>query len=470
MPHKSYYYGNNHNDDDDVVIVAAVRTPLIRAGNAKKDGQFSAISPAELLQTVLEATIQQVHQQQKGATIDTSNNDNGNTFSPSDVQDLCIGNVLMASSNYVTLRMAAIAAGLSPETCSMSMVNRQCASGLQAISNIANRIIANEIDIGIGAGVESMSMFPMSSMQLSNNAIQWSSVQSNQQAMDCLLPMGITSDTVAIRFHQKYAPNNKTNDLKLDLDRTTLDNFAVESHRRAYEAQINGIFDTEICPVRKTIRHDDGIRKNTSIDVLSKLKPIFTPRTGVTTAGNSSQLTDGAAAVLLMRRSCAVQRHIPILAKWCGYTCCGVPPSIMGIGPSIAIPQLLHRLQLSKDDIDCYELNEAFATQALYCIQALQLDTSKVNVYGGAIALGHPLGATGARMIVTLINALERLHRNKTDVGVRSGTSTKKYGCASMCVGTGMGAAAVIEVESTISAASTTRSMYHIAAKRSSSL
>jgi acetyl-CoA acyltransferase 1 len=422
-----------NGSDDDVVIVAAIRTPLIRASNAKKVGQFGDVSPAEMLQTVLASTLKQVQRGLKG----------------SDVQDLCVGNVLMVPSNFATLRMAAIAAGLSAETCSMNMVNRQCASGLQAIANIANRITANEIDIGIGAGVESMSMFPMNQMKLTENAIDWSSIKSNKEAMDCLLPMGITSDTVAIKYNQKIISVPSTSSarerkVKLDMDRLTLDQFAVESHRRAHAAQIKGTFQNEICAVRRTIFNDDGIRSDTTVDGLSKLRPIFTPNTGVTTAGNSSQLTDGAAAVLLMRRSVAIRRNIPILAVWKGYSCCGVPPSIMGIGPSVAIPELLQRLQLDIHDIDRIELNEAFATQALYCIQLLQLDISKVNVNGGAIALGHPLGATGARMIVSLINTLQQLRNEGT------AKATKKaslYGCASMCIGTGMGAAAVIEIE-----------------------
>ena len=422
--------------DDDVVIVAAIRTPLIRASNAKKVGQFGDISPAELLQTVLVSTLQQVQHGIKGT----------------DVQDLCVGNVLMVPSNFATLRMAAIAAGLSAETCSMNMVNRQCASGLQAIANIANRITANEIDIGIGAGVESMSMFPMNQMKLTKNAIDWENIKSNKEAMDCLLPMGITSDTVAIKYNQKIisVPSRSSTSerkVKLDLDRLTLDQFAVESHRRAHAAQRNGTFQNEICAVRRTIRDDDGIRSNTTIDGLSKLRPIFTPNTGVTTAGNSSQLTDGAAAVLLMRRSVATRRNIPILAVWKGYTCCGVPPSIMGIGPSVAIPELLQRLQLDIHDMDRIELNEAFSTQALYCIQLLQLDVSKVNVNGGAIAMGHPLGATGARMIVSLINTLHQLRNDGTTNATKQ---TSRYGCASMCVGTGMGAAAVIEVEANV--------------------
>jgi acetyl-CoA acyltransferase 1 len=459
--------------NDDVVIVAAVRTPLIRASNQKKPGQMATIPPAELLQTVLEAALRNVHhdeiQRQLNKTSSSADDTNAVVYGVTgmDVQDLCVGNVLMVPSNFVTLRMAAIASGLPAEACSLSMVNRQCASGLQAISDIANRISAGEIDIGIGAGVESMSMFPMHNVKLSNNAIDWSTIQQNKDAMDCILPMGITSDTIAVKYNHQPVRNElatsttgtsngtKSETIKIDMDRSTLDAFAAESHRRAFAAQNEGIFDAEICPVRN-IQLDDGIRSNTTVEGLSKLRPIFTP-TGVTTAGNSSQLTDGAAAIVLMRRSIAVQRHIPILAVWKGYTCCGVPPAVMGIGPSVAIPELLRRLNLNVSDLDSIELNEAFASQALYCIQELQLDLDKVNPHGGAIALGHPLGATGTRLIVSLINTLHRQrneqerHRyvNSQQAATNQRPPTSLYGCTSMCVGTGMGAAAIIEVEPT---------------------
>ena len=260
----------------------------------------------------------------------------------------------------------------------------------------------------------------MHKMTLPENSIDWEVMKQHSTAMDCLLPMGVTSDTVAVKY---------------GLERHALDMFAVESHRKAAAAQSAGKFDAEIVPVRggSIIRHDDGIRPGTTSAILAKLKPAFTPA-GVTTAGNSSQTTDGAAAILLMRRSEAVRRGLSIMAVWRGFAVKGVPPSIMGIGPAVAIPAVLQQTGLTIADLDVIELNEAFASQAVYCIDYLKLDPSKVNPSGGAIALGHPLGATGARMICTLI---QELHRRK---GAR-------YGCVSMCVGTGMGAAAIIEVE-----------------------
>jgi acetyl-CoA acyltransferase 1 len=386
--------------DDDIVIVSAVRTPLTRA----RKGGLAEIPPSELLQTVLEAILRRTK------------------MAGADIEDICVGNVLMPPAGYATLRMAAIAAGIPAESCSLQTVNRQCASGLQAVATIANSIAAGEIKIGIGAGVESMSLFPMHKMSLPEGAVDWKVMQQHPTAMDCLLPMGITSDTVAVKY---------------GLERHTLDAFAVESHQKAAAAQAAGKFDAEIVPVRGVVAKDDGIRPGTTAAILAKLKPAFTP-TGVTTAGNSSQTTDGAAAVLLMTRAEAVRRRLPIAAVWRGYAVKGVPPSIMGIGPAVAIPAVLQQTGLSIADLDVIELNEAFASQAVYCMKVLKLDstnsTTAVNPSGGAIALGHPLGATGARMICTLI---QELHRKK---GAR-------YGCISMCVGTGMGAAAVIEVE-----------------------
>jgi acetyl-CoA acyltransferase 1 len=380
-------------NDDDVVLVCAVRTPLTKAGK----GGLANVPPSELLQTVLEATLLHVAGQ--------------------DVEDICVGNVLMPPAGYATLRMAAIAAGIPPTSCCLSTINRQCASGLQAIATIANSISAGEIKIGIGAGVESMSNFPMNKMKLPENPVDWKVMQQCPAAMDCLLPMGITSDSVVKEY---------------GLERHHLDAFAAESHQKASKAQANGKFDAEIVPVRD-ISRDDGIRPGTTSAILSKLKPAFTP-TGATTAGNSSQMTDGAAAVLLMTRAEAVRRRLPILAVWRGYAVKGVPPHIMGIGPAVAIPAVLDQTGLSIHDLDVVELNEAFASQATWCIQEIGLDPAKVNPSGGAIALGHPLGATGARMIATLVHELRR-------------SKGARYGVVSMCVGTGMGAAAVIEVE-----------------------
>lgn len=388
-------------EEDDIVIVSAVRTPLTRS----RKGGLAQVPPATLLSTVLQGVVQRCPNQ---------------SFQ---VDDVCVGNVLLPPAAFAALRMAQLTAlpQRTSRNCSFQTVNRQCASGLQAIAHIANAIRAGDIDIGIGAGVESMSSTPMNKLSLPKNVIDFretcpSDDVRSKDAMDCLLPMGLTSEAVA----QKYK-----------LERHLLDEFAVESHRRAASAQAQGKFDSEIVPVGK-IEKDDGIRAESTLASLGKLKPAFLP-TGSTTAGNSSQTTDGAAAALLMTRKRAKQLNLPVLGVWRGFATASVPPSIMGIGPAVAIPKLLQQTGLDKSQIDVYEINEAFASQALWCIEELGLDKDKVNPNGGAIALGHPLGATGARMIATL---LPELHRRKA-----------RYGVVSMCIGTGMGAAALIEVE-----------------------
>lgn len=221
-----------------------------------------------------------------------------------------------------------------------------------------------------------------------------------------------------------------------------MDKFAAESHRRALHAQQNGWFEDEIIPVTTeftdkegntktvTLSKDNGIRPGTTAEKLGKLRPAF-KKTGVSTAGNSSQTTDGAAVVLIARRSVAEQQGLPIVGKFISYAVAGVPPEIMGVGPAYAIPKVLEKAGLKASDIDVYELNEAFASQATWCADKLGLDYSKVNPRGGAIALGHPLGCTGARMVATLLSELKR--------------TNGKYGIISMCIGTGMGAACLIE-------------------------
>lgn len=221
-----------------------------------------------------------------------------------------------------------------------------------------------------------------------------------------------------------------------------MDKFAAESHRRALHAQQNGWFEDEIIPVTTeftdkegntktvTLSKDNGIRPGTTAEKLGKLRPAF-KKTGVSTAGNSSQTTDGAAVVLIARRSVAEQHGLPIVGKFISYAVAGVPPEIMGVGPAYAIPKVLEKAGLKASDIDVYELNEAFASQATWCADKLGLDYSKVNPRGGAIALGHPLGCTGARMVATLLSELKR--------------TNGKYGIISMCIGTGMGAACLIE-------------------------
>jgi acetyl-CoA acyltransferase 1 len=247
----------------------------------------------------------------------------------------------------------------------------------------------------------------------------------NPEACDCMQPMGQTSENVGNDFN---------------ISRERQDRYAAESYRRAEVAQKAGWFDDEITPIKTTIKDpktgeekevtltkDEGIRYGTTFESLSKLKPAFLPHGDKSHAGNSSQLTDGAAAVLMMKRSKAEALGQPILAKYVGATVAGLPPRIMGIGPSVAIPKLLSQFKLTLDDIDLIELNEAFASMAVYCLETLKIDHNKLNVRGGAIALGHPLGCTGARQIVT---GLSECRRQK-----------KKVLLTSMCIGTGMGMA-----------------------------
>jgi acetyl-CoA acyltransferase 1 len=242
--------------------------------------------------------------------------------------------------------------------------------------------------------------------------------------------MGVTSDNVAREF---------------GITREMQDEFAASSQQKAFAAMENGDLNSEITPMTTvvldkdekettiTVTKDEGVRKGTTAEKLAKLKPAFDPKNGTTTAGNASQLTDGAACVLLARRSVAVELGLPIEGRFHGFATAGVPPHIMGVGPAYAIPEVLKITGFKVSDVDVYEINEAFASQALYSVRELGIDISKVNPRGGGIALGHPLGCTGARQIVTLFSELKK--------------TGGKIGCTSMCIGTGMGAAAVFERE-----------------------
>ena len=405
------YPSNSSPHPRDAVIVQAIRTPLCRA----RKGGLAKLPPSTLLSTVLHGVLLKEPQQTK-----VKASDDDYLISPDAVQDICVGNVLSPPTAAVAFRMAALSSNI-PHTTSLSTTNRQCSSGLQAIANIAHAIQCGTIDVGIGAGVESMSTNKMHELyEKFPPEVDWDEMQScdnSKEVMDCLIPMGVTSENVSKRYH---------------LDRRTLDEFAAKSHQKAAKAQSLGKFKAEIIPVGD-ISQDDGIRPSTTADKLAKLKPVFDKKNGSTTAGNSSQLTDGAAAVLLMSREEAMKRNLPILGVWRSFAVEGVPPTIMGVGPVYAIPSALAKASLSTDDIDVYEINEAFASQAHYSIETLKLNPGKVNPNGGAIALGHPLGCTGARMVVTLLNEMRR--------------ENKRFGVVSMCIGTGMGAAAVLEVE-----------------------
>ncbi|KAI9318490.1 Thiolase, N-terminal domain-containing protein [Dichotomocladium elegans] len=388
---------------EDVVIVSALRSAITRA----RKGRFAELLPEEILAGVLKAVIHQTH------------------IDPAIVNDIAVGNVLPAGGGATNARMAALYAGF-PESTSVNTVNRQCSSGLQAVVQIATAIQAGIIDVGIGAGVESMTKnYGAASMAPSSNKI----VEDCPAAADCLLPMGITSENVAREY---------------GVSRDKQDQFAALSHSKAAQAQMNGWFKEEIVPLEVNVTdkegneskivvdHDDGIRPDTTVEKLAKLRPAFS-KDGSTTAGNASQVSDGAAAVLMMKRKTAQKLGLPILGKYITSAVVGVPPRIMGVGPAYAIPIAIERAGLSLESIDIFEINEAFASQAVYCVEKLGIPLEKVNPKGGAIAFGHPLGCTGARQLATLFPELKR--------------QGKKLGVTSMCIGTGMGMAAVFEAE-----------------------
>ncbi|KAF9979801.1 3-ketoacyl-CoA thiolase with broad chain length specificity [Mortierella antarctica] len=368
---------------EDVVIVDAVRTPMTRG----KKGGFKDTCPEDLLAAVLIAI--------KDRT----------KIDPSLVDDICVGNVLQAAGGATVSRMAALYAGY-PEKTSIYTTNRQCSSGLQAVVNIATHIQSGLIDIGIGA-----EKIP----------------EASEAAADCQLPMGITSENVASEFN---------------VTREKQDKFAALSFSKAAKAQAEGKFDSEIVAVKTIVKDaegnekevviskDDGIRAGTTVESLSKLRPAFD---GATTAGNASQVSDGAAAVLLMKRKTAERLGLPIVGKYITSAVVGCPPKIMGVGPAVAIPAVCKKAGVAISDIDIFELNEAFASQAVYSIEKCGLDINKVNPNGGAIAMGHPLGCTGARQIATLFPELKR--------------QNKKLGLTTMCIGTGMGMGAIFERE-----------------------
>ncbi|XP_013887876.1 3-ketoacyl-CoA thiolase, peroxisomal [Austrofundulus limnaeus] len=385
---------------DEVVVVHGRRTAI---GKAKRGG-FKDTTPDELLSAVMTAVLTDVG------------------LKPDQLGDICVGNVLQPGAGALMARVAHFLSGF-PETVPVYTVNRQCSSGLQALLNIAGSIRSGTMDLGLACGVESMSLRAMSDPgDLSCDLSQ------NQKARDCVVPMGITSENVAERF---------------GVSRDQQDSFALSSQIKAARAQDSGRFDSEIVPVsvrfvedggaerRLTVSKDEGVRPGTTLAGLSKLRPAFKPG-GSTTAGNSSQVSDGAAAVLLGRRSAVEALGLPVLGILRASAVVGVPPDVMGIGPAFAIPAALRQAGLSLDDIDVFEINEAFASQVVYCVDKLGISLDKVNPNGGSIALGHPLGCTGARQVVTLLNELRRRGR-------------RAYGVVSMCIGTGMGAAAVFE-------------------------
>ncbi|BEJ18005.1 hypothetical protein CspHIS471_0702820 [Cutaneotrichosporon sp. HIS471] len=374
---------------DDIVVTCAKRTAL---GKARK-GAFAKCSSDELLIATLKAA-------KKDIGID-----------PALVDDIVIGTVLTPGAPYAG-RAASLTAGF-PDTTPVQIVNRFCSSGLMAVQAIANEIRNGEIDIGLAVGFEHMTANPDDGApKLADETMAM------QVGQDCAKPMGWTSEQVAGEFH---------------ISREEMDEWAAQSHNRAEAAQNSGIFADEIAPITingTVVVKDDGIRPGTTPEKLAKLRGAFAQwPPSQTTGGNASQITDGGAYVLLMTRRRAEELGLPILAKHVATTSIGLAPRIMGIGPSIAIPTILKRTGLTIEDVDMFEINEAFSSMMVYCVKKLGLDPKKVNVNGGSIAFGHPLGCTGARQVATGLNAIKRTHG--------------KILVTSMCIGLGMGAAAV---------------------------
>lgn len=330
---------------------------------------------------------------------------------PKLIEDVAVGNVLPPGGGATVARMATLTAGI-PNTAAVNTLNRQCSSGLASVNQIAMEIASGQIDIGIGAGVESMTQNYGAGVMPERFS---DAVMENEEAADCLMPMGITSENVAEEH---------------GVTRQKQDEFAARSYQKAFKAQQDGKFKGEIVPVKyldsdgneRSADKDDGVRDGVTAESLSKLKPAF-KKDGSTHAGNASQVSDGAAAVLLARRSVAKKLGLPIKGKFVTAAVVGVPPRVMGVGPAFAIPKVLELTGLQTSDVDVYEINEAFASQALYSIEKLGLDQEKVNPVGGAIAIGHPLGATGSRQIATILPELKR--------------QGKQLGVTSMCIGTG---------------------------------
>ena len=391
----------------DAYIVAATRTPI---GKSHR-GFFRNTRPDDLLVAALRGALAQVP-----------------TLDPAAIEDAIIGCAMPEGPQGLNMaRIGALLAGL-PNTVGGITVNRFCASGLSAIQMAADRIRVGEADVMIAGGAESMSLVPMSGFSPSFNP----SIFERDENVGIAYGMGLTAEKVAQQWK---------------VGRERQDAFALASHQKALAAQAAGEFDAETTPVEitertpdlatgelrvstRTVSRDEGARPDTSLEGLGKLRPVFAAK-GSVTAGNSSQTSDGAGALILASERAVREHGLTPLARFVSFASRGVPPEIMGIGPIAAIPAALKSAGLQLGDIDWIELNEAFAAQALAVIDTVGLDAAKVNPMGGAIALGHPLGATGAIRSATVVHALRR--RNL------------KYGMVTMCVGMGQGAAGIFE-------------------------
>ncbi len=393
----------------DAYIVAATRTPV---GKAPR-GMLRQVRPDDMLVHVLRSALAQVP-----------------AIEAQLVNDVVVGCAFPEAEQGLNMaRIGALLAGL-PDTVAGITVNRYCSSGLNAVQIAADRIRLGEADVMIAGGAESMSMVPMMGNKVALNP----QIFAKEENYAIAYGMGVTAEKVAAQWH---------------VSREDQDAFARESHRRAVAARASGAFRPEISPIEVTqrtadlqaheVRHatrilaeDEGPRADTSPEALAKLKPVFDAK-GTVTAGNSSQTSDGAAAVVLVSEAILKRYELTPLARYVTFAVKGVPPAVMGIGPKVAVPAALERAGLKQGQLKWIELNEAFAAQALAVVRDLDLDPALVNPHGGAIALGHPLGATGAIRTATLVH------------GMRA-RGEKGYGMVTMCIGTGMGAAGIFEV------------------------
>jgi acetyl-CoA acyltransferase len=388
-------------------IVAATRLPV-----AKRKGMFGHIRPDDMLAHAIKSVMAQAP-----------------GLDPALVEDVIVGCAMPEAEQGMNVaRIGLLLAGL-PNTVPGITINRFCASGVQAVAMAADRIRLGEADVMIAAGTETMSLL---NQMMGNKIAINPAFFAREENYAIAFGMGLTAEKVAKQWN---------------ISREDQDAFAVASHQKACAAIAAGYFKAEISPfavkaqvpdlktgevtVKKFLADtDEGPRPDSSLERLAKLKPVFAAR-GSVTAGNSSQMSDGAGAVLLVSEKILKQFNLKPLARFAGFAVAGVPPEIMGIGPIEAIPRVLRQAGVNKEDIDWFELNEAFAAQALAVMRTLELDPARVNPLGGAIALGHPLGATGAIRTATLVHGLQR--------------TRKRYGMVTMCIGTGMGGAGLFE-------------------------
>ncbi len=387
----------------EAVIVSVVRTPV---GKAKRGG-LTTVRPDEMAAVTVNALL-----------------DRTPGLDPAEVDDLVVGCAFPEGEQGMNMaRMIGLRSRL-PQSVPAETINRYCSSGVQSIAHVAHRIMTGEIEVGIGGGAESMSMVPMMGYKFSPNP------HFAQDLPRYYTNMGLTAENVSVKY---------------GVSREDQDAFALQSNLKAAKAVESGLFDPELVPIdveiveyvdgkestRKfTVARDEGPRGDSTLEGLAKLKPAF-KEGGTVTAGNSSQMSDGAAMTMVMSAEKAARLGLKPLARFVTFAAAGVAPELMGIGPVEAVPKALKQAGLSLGEIDLIELNEAFAAQSLAVIRTLELDESRVNVNGGAIALGHPLGCTGAKLTTQLIYEMAR--------------RKSKFGMVTMCIGGGMGAAAIFE-------------------------